>query len=200
VIRPASRADIRPVADVLAKAFYEDPPFVWMMPDDRTRHWRTRQLFDIVIRHEALRHGAVDVAWDGGAVAGAAIWFPPGTWPSATRNQLRTLPLYVRALGRRFGPASELVSSLAQVHPRTPNWYLWGIGVDPAHQGRGVGGALLRSRLTVVDKAGIPAYLESSKPANIPIYEHFGFQVQDLPALPAGAPVVTPMLRPVSDA
>jgi len=82
------------------------------------------------------------------------------------------------------------------VHPRPPHWYLYAIGVDPAHQRQGAGGALLRSRLTRVDADGAAAYLESSKTENIPVYEHFGFRVVEIPALPGGVPVVTPMSRP----
>jgi len=200
-VRPATRADVRVLADVLAKAFYDDPVFRWMMPDDKTRLARNRVIFTPVLRAWALRHGATEVAWDGesGRIAGAAIWFPPGTWPPPVPRQLRALPAYVRALGRRFGPASELVAALATVHPKTPNWYLYAIGVDPVYQGRGVGGALLRSRLERVDQDGAAAYLESSKAGNIPLYEHFGFQVAEVPPLPDGAPVVTPMSRPATD-
>jgi ribosomal protein S18 acetylase RimI-like enzyme len=91
------------------------------------------------------------------------------------------------------------VAALARVHPKTPNWYLYAIGVDPACQGQGFGGALLRSRLERVDQEGAAAYLESSKHENIPLYEHFGFQVAEVPPLPDGAPVVSPMSRPATD-
>ena len=183
---------------MLAKAFYDDPPFKWILPDDGTRLARCQGMFRTVLRAEALRHGVVDAAWDreSGRIAGGAIWFPPGTWPSPAGRRLRALPGFARALGRRLGPASELATALARVHPRTPNWYLYAIGADPAYQGQGVGGALLRSRLERVDQDGVAAYLESSKPENIPIYEHFTFQVREVPPLPDGAPVVTPMYRP----
>lgn len=197
-VRPAARADVRLLADVLAKAFYDDPPFMWMLPDDSTRHVRTRGIFTTAIRHEALRHGAVDVAWDGdsGAIVGGAIWFPPGAWPSPVLRQVRALPGYARALGRRLGPAAGVLNALARAHPRSPYWYLYAVGVDPALHGQGVGGALLRARLARVDEERLPAYLESSKTQNIPLYEHFGFNVVELQPLPDSAPVVTPMFRP----
>lgn len=197
-VRPATRSDVRMLANVLAKAFYDDPPFVWTLPDDKTRLVRSRRIFSTALRTEALRHGAVDAAWDGesGRIVGGAIWFPPGTWPSPVARQILALPGYARALRRRLGPTTNLAAALMHVHPTAPHWYLYAIGVDPAQQGRGVGGALLRSRLQRVDKEGAAAYLESSKPENIPLYEHFGFQVAKVPPLPAGAPVVTPMSRP----
>jgi GNAT superfamily N-acetyltransferase len=197
-VRPAARADVRALAGALAKAFYDDPMFIWILPDDKTRLARSRHLFSVVLRVDTLRLRAVDAAWDAesGRIIGGAIWYPPGMWPSPVPRQIRALPAVVGALGRRLGPASELMTALGRVHPRTPNWYLFAIGVEPAHQGQGAGGALLRSRLERVDREGADAYLESSKPGNIPLYEHFGFQVREVPPLPVGAPVVTPMFRP----
>jgi ribosomal protein S18 acetylase RimI-like enzyme len=196
-VRPADRGDVGALADLLARTFDDDPPFRWALPDDGSRPVRLRRLFALVLRTEGLPQGAVDAAWDEetGRVAGAAIWFPPGTWPQPVLRQLVSLPGYVRALGGRFGPASNLAGALARVHPRAPHWYLYAIGVDPAHQGRGVGSALLRSRLARVDTERAAAYLECSKPANVPLYEHFGFQPGAVPALPDGAPVLTPMSR-----
>jgi GNAT superfamily N-acetyltransferase len=198
-VRPAARADVPVLADMLAWAFYDDPPFVWMLPDDRTRLAGNRGIFRTVLRAEAaVRHGAVDAAWDtaSGRIVGGAIWFPPGTWPAPVRSRLRALPGYARALGRQIGPASQLLAALARAHPPGPAWYLYAIGVHPARQGRGVGGALLRSRLEQVDRDGAAAYLESSKVRNVPLYEHFGFRAAPPMPLPAGAPVLTPMSRP----
>ncbi len=83
-------------------------------------------------------------------------------------------------------------------HPREePHWYLSIIGVDPARQGQGVGAALLRSRLRRCAEDGLPAYLESSNPENVPLYQHFGFDVTGTLGLTEGAPVVSTMWRPV---
>ena len=53
-----------------------------------------------------------------------------------------------------------------------------------------VGAALLRSRLRRCDKEGLPAYLESSKLENVPLYQHFGFHVTGALGLPEGAQAV----------
>ncbi len=64
--------------------------------------------------------------------------------------------------------------------PRTtrpePHWYLPLIGVDPAHQGEGHGDALMAYALARCDRDHAPAYLESSKPRNIPFYRRYGFE------------------------
>src|SRR5438270_334685 len=77
---------------------------------------------------------------------------------------------------------------------REPHWYLQAIGTDPARQGKGYGGVVMRHQLTFVDAAGLPAYLESSKEKNIPIYASFGFEVTGEIRLPGG-PILYPMWR-----
>lgn len=195
-LRPATAADVKPLATVLARAFYNDPPFVWMLPDPATRLSRAALLFATILREGALRHGGVEVACEGGEILGGAIWLPPGHWQPGVREQVRALPGYERALGRRLGHGAALVQALARTHPRELHWYLYAIGVDPSWQGRGVAGMLLRSRLRRCDQGGDPAYLEASKPAGVPLYQHFGFEPTAIPVIPDGAPVITAMWRP----
>lgn len=83
---------------------------------------------------------------------------------------------------------------MGRYHPDEPHWYLPLIGVDPAQQGRGYGSALLAHALRLCDEDGTPAYLESSNPRNIPLYQRNGFEV--LGTIEAGNfPPITPMLR-----
>ena len=146
------------------------------------------------LRHESLRHGGVEVACDGARIAGVAVWFPPGIWSG---TEVGALPGYLRAFGRRLNVCSRFTSVAVRTHPRErPHWYLAAIGVDPSRKGRGVGAALLRSRLERCDKESVAAYLESSNPENVPLYEHFGFQVTGELGLPKGAPAVSTMWRP----
>ena len=49
------------------------------------------------------------------------------------------------------------------------------IGVDPTHRHKGYGSLLLRHGLAQCDRDHATAYLESSNPANIPLYERHGF-------------------------
>jgi GNAT superfamily N-acetyltransferase len=118
---------------------------------------------------------------------------PPG---SPLGTEVSALPGYLRAFGRRFVTVAQYQSVAVSAHPRTePHWYLAFIGVDPVQQGCGVGAALLRSRLRRCDQQALPAYLESSKLENVPLYQHFGFHVTGTLGLPEGAPVVHTMWR-----
>jgi GNAT superfamily N-acetyltransferase len=144
---------VRKLARVLSRAFYDDPPIIWVLPDERSRERRARGMFKTILRCHALKYGGVEVTTADGTIAGGAIWLPPGHWQSTGREQVRALPGYVRALGRRVGPASDIASYLIKHHPREEHWYLYGIGVDPGHQGNGVASVLLRSRLARCDEA-----------------------------------------------
>lgn len=192
----ASNRDLAAIAAVLADAFFDDPVMAWLLPGAGGRQRRLRVFFATMLRHEILRHGGVEVARVGGRLVGAALWLPPEHRHPGVGQQLAELPGLVRAFGRHLGTASVMAGAQFRAHPSdAPHWYLYAIGVQPAAQGSGVGGALLRSRLERCDADGTPAYLESSKTGNVPLYEHFGFEVTGALALPDGAPPVPTMWR-----
>ena len=60
-------------------------------------------------------------------------------------------------------------------HPKEPHYYLSLWATHPDHTGRGVGTALIRDDLERLDAEEMPAYLESTNPANLPRYEALGF-------------------------
>jgi GNAT superfamily N-acetyltransferase len=91
--------------------------------------------------------------------------------------------------------AGETYGAMMRVHPQQPHSYLAGIGTDPPLQGTGIGSTLMRSRLIRCDAVGMPAYLESSKAANVPFYEHHGFTVTRELTIPGGGPTLWLMWR-----
>jgi GNAT superfamily N-acetyltransferase len=86
---------------------------------------------------------------------------------------------------QRFGPEAARRFSDAYRHfehthhqcMTDPHWYLALLGVSPGCQGRGIGRALLTPVLRRADQEGLPCYLETFVSANVPFYEHRGFQV-----------------------
>lgn len=163
--------DRRAAASILARAFRDDPVMAWMMPTRRQS--RLRHFFRGLQRYY-VPEGACVVTTDGSA---AALWVPPGKVVPPIGRQLAALPLLAAAAGRRIGEAGRTFETAQRLHPKEPFWYLIAIGTVPEMQGTGRGSLLLRSRLTVVDQAALPAYLESSNEANIPFYNRHGFEV-----------------------
>jgi GNAT superfamily N-acetyltransferase len=186
-VRPADERDQQVVVDVITLAFSTDPMARWAYPDPST--------YLAVMPHtvrafggNGFVHGTVHLV-DGGAAA--AMWLPPGVHPDSERLAALTEE---HAPRERLGDMTQVFEQMGEYHPSEPCWYLPLIGVDPACQGRGYGSALLRYALEQCDRDGVPAYLESSNPRNVPLYERHGFAI--LGSIQAGAsPTIVPMLR-----
>ncbi|MCG5432509.1 GNAT family N-acetyltransferase [Mycobacterium sp. MYCO198283] len=194
-VRPAARADLRALSQVLGRAFFDDPVMRWMMPDDRARAARLPRVFATMTRHHYLGNGGVEVASGPAGIGAAALWDPPNKWQQTDWQGLRMLPTFLFAMRSRVRRGQLLTETTKKVHPEEPHWYLGVIGSDPTVRGGGYGQALMRSRLDRCDAEGAPAYLESSKPDNVPYYERFGFTVTREIALPEDGPLLWAMWR-----
>lgn len=189
--RAAVASDADRIAETLANAFFDDPLMLFLIGDVERRPTAMRKLFALLFRM-ALPHGACDVT---SGYEAAALWLPPGAW----HIPVWTYVVHAGAFLSIFGPAGcfrvlKAMDFIEARHPKTPHVYLQAIGTDPAYQGKGYGAVVMRRRLAEVDALGLPAYLESSKASNIPIYQSFGFEVTGEIAIPGG-PVIYPMWR-----
>lgn len=193
--RPARKADLRELSRTLSRAFYDDPVTSWMLPDDKTRPAQLVRLFATMTRHHHLTGGGVEVAEDGPGIGAAALWDPPNRWQHSRWEELAMMPHFIRVFGLRSARARAVQELMKRMHPEEPHWYLAVIGSDPTVRGRGFGQALMRSRLDRCDAEYCPAYLESSKPENVPYYERFGFTVTREITLPDGGPPLWAMWR-----
>jgi len=192
VIRRADSPDTRPLAGVLARAFLDDPLMRFILPDDRSRRRRLPRLFRITLGLQYLPVGEVYTTSD---AAGASMWSPPGRWRPPPSVVARTLPRLVLALGSRLPVSVAAISAVEAVHPTEPHWYLATIGTEPSRQGHGIGSALLAPVLQRCDHDQVPAYLESSKEANLAFYRRHGFEVTKAIDLERGGPRIWPMWR-----
>ncbi|ASW88440.1 MULTISPECIES: GNAT family N-acetyltransferase [Mycobacterium avium complex (MAC)] len=194
-VRPALKADVRELSRTLARAFYDDPVMVWLMPDQNKRTVGLARLFATMTRHHHLGRGGVEVATEDSGIGAAALWDPPGQWQETPGAQLAMTPTFLRVFGLRSMRGRAVQELMKSVHPEEPHWYLAVIGSDPAVRGQGFGQALMRSRLDRCDAEYCPAYLESTKFENVPYYERFGFTVTREIVLPDGGPKMWAMWR-----
>ncbi|WP_225993337.1 GNAT family N-acetyltransferase [Actinomadura rudentiformis] len=196
-VRRLSADDAKVVAGVLARAFDDDPVWQWIIPEADGRVRRLSLVFELITRKVHQPRGGCEVAGRGsGEIEAAALWDPPGEWKVPLSAQLGQLVPLARSFGLRLPAALRALGAIEKRHPKEPHWYLAVLGTDPAAQGNGLGGALLRSRLGRCDEERLPAYLESSKESNVPYYEQFGFRVTDRFVPPGGCPPVWRMWRP----
>jgi GNAT superfamily N-acetyltransferase len=186
-VRSATEADRQAVIDVITLAFSTDPMTRWSFPAPAT-YLSVMPEMVRAFGGTGFAHGSVHVVEGGSA---AAMWLPPGVHADADR---------LAALTEQHSPPEQsddmkkVFEQMGRYHPQEPCWYLPLIGVDPVRQGRGHGAALLRYALERCDRERLPAYLESSNPRNVPLYERHGFE--PIGTIQAGSsPTVIPMLR-----
>jgi ribosomal protein S18 acetylase RimI-like enzyme len=182
-VNTVAPADVERAVAVIVLAFSTDPAARWTYPDPR----QYLAQFPALVRAFGGRAFAEGTAHHVDGYAGAALWLPPGVEPDQAALEA-TLP------EGREAELAAVFEEMARYHPREPHWYLPLIGVDPAHQRKGCGAALLRETLRRCDRDHLPAYLESTNPANIKLYQAQGFEV--LGTIQAGSsPPLFPMLR-----
>lgn len=173
--------------NTITLSFAADPMARWSWPDPR-QYLSVMPQFIRAFGGSAFQHNAAHITDDG---RGAALWLPPGVSPDET------------AMGNIFeetvSPALRadvyaVIEKMEQFHPEEPHWYLPLMGVDPALHGKGNGSALLNHALQQCDRDGRLAYLESSNPRNIPLYQRHGFRI--IGEIQSGSsPTMAAMLR-----
>ena len=172
---------------VLALAFATDPVARWSWPRPED-YLRNLPLLARAFGGKSFALGTAD-AIDG--LAGVALWLPPGV----SSDEAALGALIERTAPASIQPdAASVGEQMARYHPREPHWYLPLIGVDPARQGRQLGDKLMAHALARCDADHLPAYLESSNPRNLGLYQRHGFE--PLGRIQAGSsPTLVPMLR-----
>jgi len=148
--------------------------------------------FTSQLRRQYMPDGHVYTTDD---LSGVAMWGPPDRRRHPVAELLQLLPTAPFLLSPHTIAALRLMFRVEALHPTEPHWYLFTLGTAPERQGQGVGSALLRSVLDHIDEAGEPAYLESSKERNVPLYARFGFEVVDEVPPTSGSPTIWRMWR-----
>jgi GNAT superfamily N-acetyltransferase len=185
VTRKATAGDVPRLAKALARAFYDDPVFKWLVPNDSERMRRSERGFAFYMRRVYLPH---DECYATESLGGAALWLPPEKWHLGPLAQLRLGPGMIAAMGPRLPQVLRAISTIESNHPKVSHYYLPFVGVEPERQGRGIGTSLLQPILERCDEQGTPAYLEATTPRNRACYERQRFEVTEEFRFPKGGP------------
>ena len=154
----------------LTLAFSSDPANRWCWPG--TAEYLSA--FPEFVRALGGKAFAAECAFEIASGAGAALWLPPGVEP----DEAAMGAVMAQSLRPEItDDIGHMLQGMAEHHPREPHWYLPLIAADPNWTGQGLGASLMKHALRRCDEEGIPAYLESSNPRNISLYERHGFRI-----------------------
>ena len=186
-IRTLASGDEGLALQTIVLAFAADPVARWTWP----RSYDYLAAMPGLVRAFGGNAFTVGGAYCADEYVGVALWLPPGVGPD--EQQLGEL-MQRTVSPSRLGEISATFEEMATYHPSEPHWYLPLIGVDPAHQGKGHGDALMSYALQRCDREGRLAYLESTNPRNTSLYRRHGFE--PLGTIQVGSsPPLVPMLR-----
>jgi ribosomal protein S18 acetylase RimI-like enzyme len=76
-----------------------------------------------------------------------------------------------------------------------PHYYLWGLGVDPLHQAKGIGTALMLPLLKKANAQKTPIFLETHAEENVRYYQRHGFTLMCTKKIPRYGLPIWCMLR-----
>lgn len=196
--RRLAPADAGAAAEVLARAFVNDPLWLYLFPDATQRAALVRQAFRTFAPGFVADLVALGV---GAPLEGVAVWSPPDQAPprldallSANMLALVFSP-FLGALPR-VAPIFSRFEALQRRYAPEPHYYLNTIGVLPQAQGRGRASALIRPVLDQADARGLTAYTETMTPENVPLYQHYGFVVRAEEAIPGTGLRIWALQRP----
>jgi ribosomal protein S18 acetylase RimI-like enzyme len=187
-VRTMTPADEIPAIDTVVLAFAADPIARWSWPHSHDYLVNMPRLIR-AFGGNAFTHGG---AYCTDEYTGTALWLAPDVHPDEEALD-DVVPGTVSPSIR--SDVVAVMEQMASYHPTAAHWYLPLIGVDPVHQGKGHGDALMTYALERCDRDHVAAYLESTNPSNIPLYRRHGFEVLGTIQVGSSPPLV-PMLRP----
>jgi len=176
------------VAAFIAKGYFDDIFFKWVVPLESER-------LAVLTDYYKVYLGAVGayiyVAEENGVMVGASVWLPHDADPAIYDD--------IDAAAGVFAPHFRAVADAShESEPKdTAFTQLVGFVTDEAHRGRGIGVALLKAHLDLMDAEGIPTYLEASTPFHGGgVYGKFGYTLYGPLLTFSPTAVLYPLWRP----
>jgi GNAT superfamily N-acetyltransferase len=181
-----------------SRAFFDDPFFTYLLPNDEMRRTRLPFFFRAVYTHMGEHGRIVTVRSDADEPLGVAAWLTTGGYPLPIKVQLSQIPTSLRAFYRRpraLLAGNKYMALLNRAHRKDPQWYLMVLCADPPVQRSGVGSMLLEEAFAQVDAEGVGSHLETPRYDNVAYYQRFGYELTETLTPVEGAPSYYTMWR-----
>jgi len=191
------KKDIKPVSQMLARAFRDELKDVFPDPVERRRKEPIANEF--YLRRDAIGNHAFVTS---PKLEGIAVWMrsdrkqPGNWWRMLVSGAIWLVPrLGLRPLRKLREGDNFMEQKRSQLLPQK-HWYLAVLAVDPPHQGKGHGSRLVRQMMALIDEEDLPCYVETEGEKNIAMYRRYGFEPVDEYVVPGTTDTITAMIRP----
>lgn len=181
----------------LTASFFHDPLAEFFWPDDELRARQLSAVVEFLLNLSCNTSSIEEAGGKNAAIVGAN---PPGHYPFpffksfASLTRLISKLLFVTPL-LEMGKMTQVSRSVEKIHPHQMHWYILVLGVHPDHQGKGMGGELLRPILQKADEDGVIVYLECSNPESLEFYRKYEFEVSEKIVPVLGCPPIWGLFR-----
>ncbi len=175
---------IEAASRVAARAFYDDPLFVYCFPDLNERKIKAVTHCEHMILLGIL---SGEVFTTSSNIEGVAVWHANDIKDQKLGKQSKEIIRRLRRVKRenfsdplfaeKYSIYAEISNSLRNKHVNFPHWDLIMLAVDPLQQGKGYASMLIRVKLREFDKLNLPCYLDTQNENNVSLYKHFGFEL-----------------------
>ncbi|WDF77068.1 GNAT family N-acetyltransferase [Mucilaginibacter sp. KACC 22773] len=164
------------IIDILVAAFKDNQSVNFIVRQDNRRLRRIAALMDYSF--EMCNHFG-DV-WITEQKDGCALMLYPHLKKFSLFAIWLDLKLIFQAIGiSGIFKALKREGLIKKIQPKEPMAYLWFIGIEPSAQKAGRGSELLKEVIDSATSSGLPTFLETSTPANLPWYKKFSFEIYD---------------------
>lgn len=189
------RCDIERFADTLADGFSQYNLFRYVC-NGRYNHSKMSRFWSVSI---ALYFGNAVCVADSKEANSVLIYLPPGCKEPNSISYLTAgiLKMGLRRLFRMLRSKAE-VENVAKRYKADDDGYLFAFATRLDKQGQNYGKQLMTAFLRYLDDRGEGCYLETFKPGNVGLYEHFSFQLKGQVPVKSGNLTLFTMHRPKS--
>lgn len=170
------------VCDILCQAFAQDPAYEYFLQDSQSTH-KERHREQLIRFIVAYHLGAGKKLWgveQQGRLVACALVEPPTSFLQDVKSLCRHLPTL---FGKVPWQSILRMNRYAQVSrhgvPYRNAYYLVKIGVYEQYQGQGYGRQLIEALLDECRRQETSLALDTENPANVPLYQHLGFELHD---------------------
>lgn len=172
---------------LLGRAFMNDPMLTYIIPEQHRRTYLVPWFVKTSLVYGCLYGEAYATA----SRDAIAFFLPPGSTELTFGRMFKAgmlaapIKLGVKGFGR-FMKMADFTDKLHKQHAPMTHYYLFGMGVEPPMQGKGIGSRLMEPLLRRSDAERVPCYLETQNERNVAFYEKHGFRVMANAELPDG--------------